>query len=317
MIYRLLAAWFRRDLERLRFPNQTAEGQVLFRRVFDTVRDGALQGFAGGGEAKLLATAAALPWHLRPFLHEGHAIGHAGRHAVALRRRNPEAPMQDDANQNIRFLSYGYWIAIAERYPLPSWGLDGGRWRDEPGHRRYRSLMINGIGFGRALLAGDFDRRMARSLERAFRGPELWMALHGVGRVLWFLNLGNPPTLRSLLEIHRAHAEPLAVGLGVAITYTQVTRPEAIRRTLAALPEELQPWLRSGAGIALRFHAINDPEAEAAVEASLDPMLEPWYAAARDASLTPCSVEDTADWVFHRLPVQTRAAAEQPMGLAT
>lgn len=308
MIHRLLATWFARDLERLHFEHQTEDGRRLFRRVFGVVRDGGLLGFSGCAESELLARAAALPWELRPFLHEGHAIGHAGRTACSLGRVSPEAGLRTRANQSIRFLSYGYWIAVAERYPLPSWGLDGGRWRGDPGHERHRALMINGLAFGRVLLAGDLDRALAGSLAESFRGAERWAALHGVGRVLWFLNAGNPERLGRLLGLHREHAEPLAVGLGVAVCFTQVRRPERVLEVYDRLPAELRPWLLSGAGIALRFHAVNDPEAERAVEATLDPRLEPWYLAARARSLEG-SGAGTADWVFDRLRPEPRIVA--------
>jgi hypothetical protein len=301
MVYRLLAWWFRRDLDRLRFPEQTAAGRALFEEVFGTVRDGGLLGFEGVTESQLLARARCLPWHLRPFFHEGHAIGHAGRVACSFGRRNPEASFATRENQCTRFLSYGYWAAIAERYPLPSWPVEGGIWTAEPGHARYRRLMLNGLGFGRALLAGAFDRVAFDRLAAGYGEADRRAMLHGVGRVLWFLNLGNPPALSQILAAQGDLAEPLAVGLGVAIAFTQATRLEAVRETLAALPADLAPALWSGAGIALRFHAVNDPDAEAVIETGLAEDFRPWYLAARAASLAPRAEHDSVDWYYHRL----------------
>lgn len=302
MITRLLAAWFRHDIDRLVFPDQTEAGRARFREVFGCVRDGGVLGLQGCPEHELLARAAALPWHLRPFFHEGHAIGHAGRVACSWRRRNPEAAFDSAANRPIRFLSYGYWVAIAERYPLPSWPIDGARWRDEPQHPRYRRLMLNGLGFARVLLHGRFDAGLAQRIARDVAPddrPALW---HGVGRVLWFLHLGNPAALARLLERHADLAEALAVGIGVAVCFTQVTDLALVQATLDALPARLRPWLCSGAGIALRFHAVNDAQAEAALEGNLGLPLRAWYLAARTASLAPLGPQDSVDWYYGRLP---------------
>lgn len=304
MLYRLLAWWFRRDLDRLRFPEQTAAGRALFEEVFGTVRDGGVLGFQGVAESRMLACARRLPWHLRPFFHEGHAIGHAGRVACSIGRRSPEASFATSANQCIRFLSYGYWVAISERYPLPSWPVEGGFWAEEPGHARYRRLMLNGLGFGRVLLAGGFDRATVDRLVLGHGEDDRRAILHGVGRVLWFLHLGNPASLSRILAAHGDLAEPLAVGLGVAICFTQATRLDAVRETLAALPADLAPALWSGAGIALRFHSVNDPEAEAALEPGLAEDFRPWYLAARSASLEPRGERDDVDWYYRRLDVE-------------
>jgi hypothetical protein len=303
MIGHLLAAWFRHDIDRLTFPDQTVAGRALFKEIFGAVRTGGVLGLHACSESELLLHARHLPWHLRPFLHEGHAIGHAGRVACALRRRNPEAAFAQAANRPIRFLSYGYWVAIAERYPLPSWPIDGARWRDEPQHPRYRRLMLNGLGFARVLLRGRFDADTARQVLRAVAPEDRPAVLHGVGRVLWFLHLGNPAALTRCLERHAALAEALAVGIGVAVCFTQVTNLAQVEATLLALPAHLRPWLRSGAGIALRFHAVNDAEAEVALEANLHASLRPWYLAARAASLAPRGPRDSVDWYYDRLPV--------------
>ncbi len=304
MITRLLAAWFRHDIDRLVFPDQTPAGRALFTEIFGTVRDGGLLGLRGGCEDDLLACARRLPWHLRPFLHEGHAIGHAGRVACSLRRRNPESAFQTEANRPIRFLSYGYWVAIAERYPLPSWPIDGPRWRDEPQHPRYRRLMLNGLGFARVLLRGSFDARVARHVLHAVAPDDRPALLHGVGRVLWFLHLGNPGALTRLLERHPDLAESLAVGIGVAVCFTQVTNLALVEQTFDELPARLQPWLRSGAGIALRFHAVNDGEAEAFLERNLAEPQRSWYLAARTASLASRGSYASVDWYYDRLPLE-------------
>jgi hypothetical protein len=251
------------------------------------------------------------PWHLRAFLHEGHAMGAAGRAACSLGKKNPELTMQSNNYQVMRFVGYGFWNGAAVAYHAPRLPDNDGYWREVPAYAKHRLLMANGLGFATVLFAGKFDQGM--KLRFLTQQDSLWQEalFHGVGRVLWFLYLNNFPALRDLLAEHEDIAEPLGMGLGLAIAFTQITVPDKILRAIHEFGEPDRSHLKRGVGIALQVHASNDPACKAHVERLVTGDLLDWYEAASDASL---AAGEGSDWYprYHELTGTSKNLLRDP-----
>ncbi len=271
-------------IERMRFPHQGDGGGATSDRVLTAFRRGALLGFHGGTMDGCRRESLTIPWHTRAFFNEGHAMGCAGRTACSFRKNNPEsnAPLDYEI---MRYVGYGFWNGVAARFPVPRIETGGSLWNGSTHFPKYRLLMANGFGFALVLFQGEFTKKIREMivLEQDPRKREA--ILHGVGRVLWFLYLHNYSALKIVLDENESTAEPLAIGLGLAIAFTQVATPDNILRSLDAFPEESRMHLIRGAGIALQVHAQNDPECRRMVEELIHGEMCDWYEGAWQASI--------------------------------
>lgn len=297
----------RRELARLRLPDQAAAARPLAQRVLGLVGSGCERGLAGAGRAAAERAAAALPWPLRPFLHEGHAVGAVGRRAVLFGRRPPPDLFRVPAYRDVRFLAPGLWNGLAERYPVRPSPAGERYWRGVESFPRYRLLPVNGYGFARVLLAGGLAAEVAAALRRRFAGSERVAAFHGAGRALWFTHMGSFAALGGAIGAQGDETEPLAVGLGLALAFTQAAQPEDVGRGIEQLPAALHRPLAGGAGIGLAIHARNDPDAASALAEGLPA----WLAGRLGDALAAAAAADgsaaTAEWYFY--PPATGAGA--------
>ncbi len=266
---------------------------MISQNVLQTFSRGCKIGLKGDANDRFQKEARSLPWNLRAFFHEGHAMGAAGRAACSVRKKNPESMMPSTNYQVMRFVGYGFWNGAAKVYPAPSLPDDRSYWKDVPAHEKHRLLMANGVGFSVVLFAGKFGREIERRFF-AEKDAEWREALfHGVGRVLWFLYMNNFPALREILEENPDVAEPLGIGLGLAIAFTQVATPGKILQAIDPFEPSDQVNLKRGAGIALQVHAGNDPECRAQVERLMKGDLLDWYEGASEAA---SAAGEGADW---------------------
>lgn len=300
MITYLLSWWIERMIRRMAFPCQAKDGATVSTPVLQTFSRGCTMGLRGYAHDVFQKEAQSIPWHLRAFFHEGHAMGAAGRSACSLSKRNPELTMAFTDYRVMRFVGYGFWNGAAMAYHAPGLPDHDRYWREVPAYAKHRLLMANGLGFSTVLFAGKFDQGI-KTRFLAQQDVEWQKALfHGVGRVLWFLYLNNFSALRDLLLEHADIAEPLGIGLGLAIAFTQVTTPDKIRQDIEVFEESDQWNLIRGAGIALQVHASNDPACKMHVERLLTGDLLNWYEAASEASLV---AGEGSDWYprYHEL----------------
>ncbi len=287
-------------IRRMEFPYQAKDGWVVSNGILQTFSRGCTIGLRGYAYDIFQKEAQSLPWNLRAFFHEGHAMGAAGRSACSLRKQNPELTMQSQDYQVMRFVGYGFWKGVAMTYPAPRLPENGWYWKDVPSYLKCRLLIANGLGFSMVLFARKFDQNMKRRLlaQQDARWQEA--LFQGVGRVLWFLYLNNFLVLREVLAGNTDVAEPLGIGLGLAIAFTQITTPDRILHAVGEFGPSDQRNLKRGAGIALQVHASNDPECKVWVERIIKGDLINWYEGASDAAL---SAGEGADWYprYHEL----------------
>ena len=231
-------------------------------------------------------------------------MGVAGRSACSLRKPNPERALQSSDYRIMRFVGYGFWGGVAEIYPIPHLSEDHAYWKGVDAYAKHRLLMANGLGFSTVLFAKKFDHAMKRRFLAQRDAQWQEAVFHGVGRVLWFLYLNNFEALREVLREHADVAEPLGIGMGLAIAFTQIAMPDKIRESIDQFKASDRVNLIRGAGIALQVHASNDPECKIQVErlitGDLRGDLRDWYDGASRASL---DAGEGVDWYprYHEL----------------
>lgn len=268
----------------MEFPGQAPGGGAVAGRVLSTFRRGCTLGLRGASMASAGREAVSLDWDVRAFFHEGHAMGAAGRAACSPVRQNPERGAAGGGFDVMRYVGYGFWNGVAARYPVPRFGDRASAWSGVASYARYGLLMPNGEGFALALFDGGFTRRVRDRIDAMPDRCSREAAFHGVGRVLWFLYMNNFPALCRILDENGDEGEPLGIGLGLAVAFTQVAAPERILRCVGSFPDRHRGNLIRGAGIALQVHAGNDDECRRRVEGSVSGELLEWYAGAEQAS---------------------------------
>lgn len=323
----LVAAAAEVVLRTRRYRGQSPAGRAVSRRLLAAFRTGFGLGLRGAGREPLLRVAGELPWTLHGFLHEGNACGRTGR--AALLRRGPEAPAAAEEQPFMRALGRGLWNGIAYRFRLPP--IDHPlRWQEVEGPPRFRLVAADGDGFAAVLFAGGLSAGAGEGL-LAHRPAERPSAAHGAGRALWILHLGEPAAVRRMLLAAArpggalggegpALADDLAAGVGFALAYTQVDRPDRIAAGIAELGDgdrarALRRSLACGAGVALETHAAGGPGQRAEIESLVSGELAECYRAARRASRT---AEPGAGWYadYRRLTAAALTPAPAPAPVA-
>jgi hypothetical protein len=283
MIGSVLATVVGGIINRMRFPHQGEGGRTVSDTVLQTFQRGCEFGLKGYPYESIRKESQSLPWNIRAFFNEGNAMGAAGR-AACLFRKNPESKMTSTNYQVMRFVGYGFWNGVAEVYPIPKISEQQSYWNDIETFPKYGLLMPNGYGFARVLFRGSFDEQLKNRMIGIEDERKREAAFHGVGRVLWFLYLNNFPELKKILKENEEIAEPLAIGLGLAIAFTQIATPERILMALDHFPDAQRLNLIRGAGIALQVHAHNDPECKFHIEKTIVGEMRDWYEGAWKAS---------------------------------
>ncbi|MBI1805533.1 MAG: DUF1702 family protein [Ignavibacteria bacterium] len=309
MLATFLSRWVGRVIKQMRFPMQGEGGQKISDLVLHTFREGCEMGLQGHSYEIMLQVSQSLPWHLRAFFHEGHAMGTAGRHACSLRKVNPERSMKSTNFQVMRFVGYGFWNGVAATYPTPRIPERKELWSDVPVFEKYHLLMSNGLGFSTVLFAGKFDQRLRKRFLAIDDVQQRDAIFHGVGRVLWFLYLNNFKALQDILTRNDDIVEPLTIGLGLAIAFTQVATPDMIKRALDQFPDGRRRHLMRGVGIAFQVHGQNDPECKDNIEKKIAGEMRDWYEGACHASDEAGNV---AEWYpkYHELTKRLTAMSE-------
>ena len=118
MIGEPLAYFVGRVIDRMRFPHQDAGGTAISERVLTLFRSGAVLGLKGGMMDACRNESRYLPWNLRAFFNEGHAMGCAGRQVCSFVKRNPEAEAPREY-EIMRYIGYGFWNGVKGKYPVP------------------------------------------------------------------------------------------------------------------------------------------------------------------------------------------------------
>ena len=136
MIGSVLATLVGGIISRMRFPHQGEGGRAVSDTVLQTFQQGCEFGLKGYPYERVLRESQSLPWNIRAFFNEGHAMGAAGR-AACLFRQNPESAMISPNYQLMRFVGYGFWNGAAAMYPLPKISEEDSYWNTIPAWQRW------------------------------------------------------------------------------------------------------------------------------------------------------------------------------------
>ncbi len=267
----------------IRYPEQGEPAAAeLTREVVDSFLLAAEAGFRGEPAEALLGLEAGLPWSRRPFFWEGQAFGAAGRLACTFADGGPAERYHAPGFRFMLYTGVGVWNGVASAYHLPAVPVGGRVWEGVPDHAACAPLIAGGAAFARVMLAGRVSRPALEGVLK--QGGTVWRrgAWQGAGRAAWFLYMRDPGRLAALLDGLEDVGEPLAEGLGLAITFTQLAEPERVLQQLEALPARWGRALRAGARTCLGATLVDDPRC--APELSrLPPPLSAWAEEGRAA----------------------------------
>ncbi|MEK6799616.1 MAG: DUF1702 family protein [Planctomycetota bacterium] len=198
---------------------------------------------------------ASLPSLLRPFAHEGAAMGHIarrmGRYAADRFEREIVKP-----GPEFRYLYYvglGFWAGMrgysAERMTKLVGGLD----------RLHRFLCFDGYGFSQAFFHYRRDPSRLGRLD-LFAGYACNAAYQGVGRAFYFLFMDEPDRIVEHLRRLGDHAADAAAGVGLAAFFVNPDRLHKARLVAERIPADLRPHFHLGMCFGAKARAINDVE---------------------------------------------------------
>jgi hypothetical protein len=260
---------------RLRFDGQQGEAaRVNTKEIIDAFLLGAKGSFADADEAAFRDVEASVPWTRRPFFWEGHAFGGAAQSACRLSRACTDARYFAPGFRFMFFTGLGFWNAVAAHYFLPEVSLAPERWSVSD-FASGGPFIAGGLSFGAVALEGRLEMSVLDRLERLDSSPgrpgpvqvssvaSWWrrgLAL-GAGRALWFLHMNDYPRIGEILDGAGNDAEDLALGLGVAMTYTQLGQPLEILEGLEHLRAPLRRAAMRGAHACLAGAGRDDPRA--------------------------------------------------------
>ncbi len=116
-------------------------------------------------------------------------------------------------------------------------------------------------GYGFKLGFFDFAREpfWRTRLER-LTGYDRNAAYQGLGRSLWFRFMGSPQDLIEIVQSLGPHARDTASGVGLAVAFTTVDRPQRGFAVLGQMPEDWHDDILVGMTFAYKARSIADPE---------------------------------------------------------
>ncbi|MDO8630260.1 MAG: DUF1702 family protein [Phycisphaerales bacterium] len=223
--------------------------------------DSILAGFAGGFNHMIARPAskawevycASLPALLRPFAHEGAAMGYTIRHLFRYDPRGFESRIVRPRPE-FRYLYYvglGFWSGMrnhdARRVEGVADGLD-------PLHRY---LCFDGYGFKHAFFDYPHDATSLRRLD-SLTGYARNAAYQGVGRAFYFLFMARPDVLIERIRSLGDFAVEVVAGAGLAAAFINPDRLERARELARTLPTEWQSHFHLGLCFGLKARSIND-----------------------------------------------------------
>lgn len=224
----------------------------LLAPIFTDFGRGAACGMDGISSDGLAREQDQTAWQRRIFFREGYAFGNALAHAATRRSGNPEGRNRATADYRImQYTGYGFWNGFARSLHLPVVDEQPQAWRDVADYPALRPFLAGGRSFALMVRTRTITPALLQSFEREATPALARAAWHGCGRALWFRAANDPTALARLLETYPPATEAMTLGLGVAMTLTQIAAPAAVVRSITSMPGCYLPQLRIGAGVAL------------------------------------------------------------------
>jgi hypothetical protein len=213
----------------------------------------------------------------RFFFWEGYAFGLAGRHSIGGRPANPDAGRVIPHYRAMHYTGYGFWNGLAGLYRLPRFSLRPEDWRNVADFERLSPLIAGGIAFALASTEGALTDRVFERV--GFPGNPVWRqgAVHGLGRSLWFLYMGDVERLEREFAARATLRDELCEGVGVAIAFTQLGTPDRILATIDGFGTDSRSRLMVGVAICLYQSVQDEPKLLPTIEGLREPRLRRAY----------------------------------------
>ena len=224
----------------------------ILKDIWVDLKRGLLCATGDVSEETLAEQEAATVWERRDFFWEGYAVGLRGVHALTFSRGNPERRSRRRTGfRGMLYTGYGYWNGVAAWYFLPRLSMDPKAWSDIPDFAQFLPIEIGGEAFTRVMLERQITAEFFRSFEQNLDPISTLAAWHGCGRALWIRWTGDFEKLGSLVQCYPPARPALALGLGIAIAFTQVGSPDRVIRAVQHLPAAIQRSVTWGCATAL------------------------------------------------------------------
>ena len=256
MIRRKLGQWLSRTGAPVLFAFDS--NISIFDGILDDFCHGIGCGLEGISSDELSRIEREVVWHRRSFFREGYAFALAG---LTRRRGNPERRNRGIAPfRMMHYTGYGFWngcvagaLRVREHADV---------WTGVSDYPRFYPFLVGGRSFGQVVRAKAVTHALIRSFEGEAQPSLTEAAWHGVGRALWFRSASRPDILAEVLGLYPPAAKPMSLGLGFAMTYTQLSSPASVAQSIRSMPLGLRHDLRVGGGVALAALAFEMPEQE-------------------------------------------------------
>lgn len=277
MISGVLKMALRYFLSRVRFPYTRGDEAIpIIRGVLGAFEAGFVAALDESRET-VERRIASFPWFLHEFFHEGVATALAGKHCLSLSRGNSDRRRLGDGYRRMYYTGYGFWNGLGRLYPVPSLPLDVASWSDVADFGELGPLIPGGMAFVVVGSKAAFDRKVLARLEVPHHPGWEEATLHGCGRALWFLAMHNAPKIDEIVAAHPDLRDHLLAGVGIAVGFTQICRPENILRDIDSFAPEHRNMVMRGAAVALANMPLDNPATLARVEEAASGRLYPVY----------------------------------------
>jgi len=283
MIGWALKSALRYFMRQVSFPHvRGEEAASTIRGVLEAFEAGYIAALEGNRET-VERTVAGFPWFRHEFVHEGVATALAGKHCLSMARGNPDRRRMGDGYRRMYYTGYGFWNGLGRIYPLPALPLDASSWSDVSDFAELGPLLPGGMGFAVVGAMARFDRGVLAKLDVPPHPGWEEAVLHGCGRAIWFLAMNNAPKITEIVDAHPDLRDHLLAGVGIAIGFTQIYRPENIMRAVDSFDPPHRDMVMRGAAVALANMPLDNPAVLPRVEEAARGRLQPVYLRILDA----------------------------------
>ncbi|BBM87373.1 DUF1702 family protein [Candidatus Uabimicrobium amorphum] len=253
MIRSLLAAAVNSSLQKFMKTQPQNIQDTLF-----SLQQGISDGIHELDAEKILANQRQFPWYKQLFYREGYAMGLAFLHVIKLRPGNPDKRHDLPLFRIMHYTGYGFYNGLAKfsrKVPFVA-----PYWRDIEDYDEFYPFLIGGETFGKTIARKKWDRKFVEKFDvshnYSFYREAAW---HGCGRSLWFKFNHDITALVKALELYPPATQELLLGVGVAITFTQIAQPQKVIADILRFPVKYHHALKEGAGISLATMTFEHP----------------------------------------------------------
>lgn len=272
MIRSLLAVAVNNSLQKFMKTQPQNIQNTLF-----SLQQGIKDGIHERSAEEIIARQQQFPWYKQLFYREGYAMGLAFLHVIKLRPGNPDKRHNLPQFRIMHYTGYGFYNGIAKFSRKVSFASS--YWQGIDDYDEFYPFLIGGETFGKTIARQKWDRGFVKLFDikhrYSFYREAAW---HGCGRSLWFKFNHDIDALVKALELYPPATQELLLGVGVAITFTQIAEPQKVLQDIQRFPEKYHHGLKEGAGISLATMTFEHPVVTEKLKKLYCNELQPYFA---------------------------------------